>query len=148
MANKFCQSLDPSLYRGSTVLLCALRIVQCLLNLWYYVIKWLHSSAIPRSQQFCWLDCNGPLSFRGLENCFMKKNIGVNCPLILNRHFSLLLIEKSILGTEDLYLNGIKWRIGRRLGSYVPRKLPTYPSPKPAFCIKWEVGVNDGLGEG
>ena len=73
---------------------------------------------------------NEPLSFRGLENSFMKKNIGVNCPLILNRHFSLLLIEKSILGTEDLHLNGIKWRLGKKLGSYVPRKLPTYPSPR------------------
>ena len=28
------------------------------------------------------------------------------------------------------------------------RKLPTYPSPKPAFCPKWEVSVNVGLEEG
>ena len=27
-------------------------------------------------------------------------------------------------------------------------KLPTYPSPKPTFCPKLEVSVNDGLGEG
>ena len=27
-------------------------------------------------------------------------------------------------------------------------KLPTYPSPKPTFCPKWEVSVNVGLGEG
>ena len=26
--------------------------------------------------------------------------------------------------------------------------LPTYPSPKPTFCPKWEVNVNVGLGEG
>ena len=26
-------------------------------------------------------------------------------------------------------------------------KLPTYPSPKPTFCPKWEVSVNAGLGE-
>ena len=28
------------------------------------------------------------------------------------------------------------------------RKLPTHPSPKPAFYPKWEVSVNFGLGEG
>ena len=27
-------------------------------------------------------------------------------------------------------------------------KLPTYPSPKPTFCPKWEVNVNVGLGRG
>ena len=32
--------------------------------------------------------------------------------------------------------------------SYVSGNLPTYPSPKPTFCPKWEVSVNDGLGEG
>ena len=32
--------------------------------------------------------------------------------------------------------------------SYVSGKLPTYPSPKPTFCLKWEVSVNAGLGEG
>ena len=31
---------------------------------------------------------------------------------------------------------------------YVSRKLPTYPSPKPPFCPKWEVSVNVGLREG
>ena len=31
---------------------------------------------------------------------------------------------------------------------YVYGKLPTYPSPKPPFCHKWEVYVNIGLGEG
>ena len=30
----------------------------------------------------------------------------------------------------------------------VSGKLPTYPSPKPIFCPKWEVSVNIGLGEG
>ena len=30
----------------------------------------------------------------------------------------------------------------------VSRKLPTYPSPKPTFCPKWEVSVNVSLGEG
>ena len=27
-------------------------------------------------------------------------------------------------------------------------KLPTYPSPKPSLCPKWEVSVNVSLGEG
>ena len=30
---------------------------------------------------------------------------------------------------------------------YVSGKLPTYPSPKPTLCFKWEVIVNVGLGE-
>ena len=30
---------------------------------------------------------------------------------------------------------------------YVSGKLPTYPSPKPAFRSKWEVSVIVGLGE-
>ena len=30
----------------------------------------------------------------------------------------------------------------------VSGKLPTYPSPKPSFCPKWEVSVNVSLGEG
>ena len=31
---------------------------------------------------------------------------------------------------------------------YVSGKLPTYPSPKPTFFLKWELSVNVGLGEG
>ena len=31
---------------------------------------------------------------------------------------------------------------------YISGKLPTYPSPKPRFCPKWEVSVDVGLGEG
>ena len=31
---------------------------------------------------------------------------------------------------------------------YISGKLPTYPSPKPTFCPKWEVSINVGLGEG
>ena len=27
-------------------------------------------------------------------------------------------------------------------------KLPTYSSPKPTICLKWEVSVNIGLGKG
>ena len=35
------------------------------------------------------------------------------------------------------------------LGSVkVSGKLLTYPSPKPTFCLKWEVSDNVGLGEG
>ena len=30
----------------------------------------------------------------------------------------------------------------------VSGKLPSYPSPKPTFCLKREVSVNVGLGEG
>ena len=37
----------------------------------------------------------------------------------------------------------------RIIGSLnVSGKLPTFPSPKPKFCLKWEVSVNAGLGEG
>ena len=31
---------------------------------------------------------------------------------------------------------------------YVSEKLPTYPSPNPTFCPKWEISVKVGLGEG
>ena len=31
---------------------------------------------------------------------------------------------------------------------YFSGKLPTFPSPKPTFCQKWEVSVNVGWGEG
>ena len=31
--------------------------------------------------------------------------------------------------------------------SSVSGKLPTYPSPKPTFCPKWELSVNVGLGK-
>ena len=31
---------------------------------------------------------------------------------------------------------------------YISGKQPTYPSPKPTFCPKWELSVNVGLGEG
>ena len=31
---------------------------------------------------------------------------------------------------------------------YVSGNLPTYPSPKLTFCLKWELSVNVGLGEG
>ena len=30
----------------------------------------------------------------------------------------------------------------------LPEKLPTYPSPKPTICPKWEVSLNVSLGEG
>ena len=44
---------------------------------------------------------------------------------------------------------GYMWLVGGELGSlYVSGKLPTYPSPNPTFCLKWEVSVNVGLGEG
>ena len=32
--------------------------------------------------------------------------------------------------------------------SSVSGKLPTYPSPKPTFFLKWEISVNVGLGDG
>ena len=35
-----------------------------------------------------------------------------------------------------------------KVSSYVSGKLPTYPSPKPSLCPKFEVSVNAGLGEG
>ena len=31
---------------------------------------------------------------------------------------------------------------------FVSETLPTYPSPKPKLCPKWEVSVNVSLGEG
>ena len=34
-----------------------------------------------------------------------------------------------------------------KVSSYVSGKLPTYPSPKPSLCPKFEASVNAGLGE-
>ena len=31
---------------------------------------------------------------------------------------------------------------------YISGKLPTYPSPKPTFCLKWKVSVDVGIEEG
>ena len=38
--------------------------------------------------------------------------------------------------------------ITKKLDHYTSGKLPTYPSPKPVFCPKWEVIINIGQGEG
>ena len=40
----------------------------------------------------------------------------------------------------------ITWTFWINLGFFW--KLPTYPSPKPSFFLKWEVSVNISLGEG
>ena len=46
---------------------------------------------------------------------------------------------------DDEILSGV----GRKFGSlYVYRKLPTYPSPKPALTVTSHLGQNVGLGEG
>ena len=37
---------------------------------------------------------------------------------------------------------------GKVIMDQVSGKLPTYPSPKPSFCPKWEESVNVGSGEG
>ena len=36
----------------------------------------------------------------------------------------------------------------RRINFRFRGKLPTYPSPKPSFCPKWQVSINVNLGEG
>ena len=47
---------------------------------------------------------------------------------------------------SGFYLGIIVWR--RSPGSfYLSGKLHTYSSPKPTFCLKWEVSINVGLGE-
>ena len=53
----------------------------------------------------------------------------------------LFLLSRSLEKATD---SGIQADISL----YVSGKLPTYPSPKPKFSPKWEVGVNVGLGEG
>ena len=51
-------------------------------------------------------------------------------------------------GFIDFKRKGVGLGKGKRLWKRVSAKLPTYPSPKPTFCHKWEVIVNIGLGEG
>ena len=81
---------------------------------------------------------------------FSKKSNSVkNKRLILYAKLNetLLLNEVSCL-KEGSEMTDFCLKQGKGLGSlYVPGKLPTYPSPKPTFCPKWEVSVNLCLGE-
>ena len=49
------------------------------------------------------------------------------------RYVAFFLVPKIMIPNESFIRSG---------------KLPAYPSPKPTFCPKLEVSVNDGLGEG
>ena len=46
---------------------------------------------------------------------------------------------------EKSFWNNSLKKVG---SSSISGRLPSYPSPKPKFCPKWEVGLNVGLGEG
>ena len=59
--------------------------------------------------------------------------------LVKEQFFASTQLFSSLAPFHYLLLNG---------SLYVSGKLPTYPSPKPTFCPKWEVSVNVGLGEG
>ena len=67
--------------------------------------------------------------------------------------FKLSLLEQSVIAKfiqgmwqmcQDftLIFQMIFWSL------YISGKLPTYPTPKPTFCPKWEVSVNVHVGEG
>ena len=87
-----------------------------------------------------------------VKTCFIT-SIGQGEPAIMpEKHLqdirtnSLPLPPFSALNvTVRRYLNHKKGKIVDNLGS---GNLPTYTSPKPTFCLKREVSVNVGLGEG
>ena len=68
--------------------------------------------------------------------------------------FKLSLLEQSVIAISlsrvcDKCVRISSWFSRWLFGSlYIYGKLPTYPTPKPTFCPKWEVSVNVGLGEG
>ena len=66
---------------------------------------------------------------------------GYNCTGLCKKFSSFGIKQSKLLlnrQSQDLSINGAD----------SSEKLPTYPSPKPTFCPKWEVSVNVGLGEG
>ena len=77
------------------------------------------------------------------------------CMSYINLGYSPAL-QKSVVAQWLEHSTGVQNVIGSNpvgdsvfFGSfYVSGKLPTYRSPKPAFCLKWELRVNVGLGGG
>ena len=77
------------------------------------------------------------------------------CMSYMNLGYSPAL-QKSVVAQWLEHSTGVQNVIGSNpvgysvfFGSfYVSGKLPTYVSPKPAFCLKWELRVNVGLGGG
>ena len=66
---------------------------------------------------------------------------GYNCTGLCKKFSSFGIKQSKLLlnrQSQDMSINGAD----------SSEKLPTYPSPKPTFCPKWEVSVNVGLGEG
>ena len=51
-------------------------------------------------------------------------------------------------GEEDASVEAAMCKVSYCVSLYISVKLPTYPSPKPTFWLKWEVSVNVSLGEG
>ena len=58
--------------------------------------------------------------------------------------------KRALLELDSIFFRIHRWQVNDRqtfsLVAHVKR--PTYPSPKPTFCFKWEESVNVGLGEG
>ena len=133
------QSSLPVLTHGAMVKFGNLVEIYFWLNL---VVKGLRT---PLCKLIIWFeeDLPGPLLI--WQRCM--KNY--HWPLQLNGTF----FEPDEL--KEVYLFPCTWR-GLPLNGNVHHtdqfrfagKLPTYPSPKPSFCPKWEVSVNVSLGEG
>ena len=62
--------------------------------------------------------------------------------------------KSTIISPGSIFISStFEWRGWTERGGHIwavyacpHRKLPTYPSPNPKFCPKWEVSVNVGLG--
>ena len=73
---------------------------------------------------------------KGMLSNQQTKSLTVRCTLVAEWRHTLMWIANSL---NYCSLFGLL---------YVSGKLPTYPSPKPTFCPKWELSVIVGLGEG
>ena len=65
---------------------------------------------------------------------------GSGCVIVVKKVREYGIRDPLPLSDPKVNVPLIKW--------YVSGKLPTYPSPKPTFCPKWEVSVNVCLGRG
>ena len=114
----------------------------------YKVIQMLHQSQRKKE-----VDCLNVLmtfklcqTLQRLEPGILRSVLLPNCGLTIN--FSL----RSwwfFRASAQLSRASLRYPSPTKPGSIkVSGKLPTYPSPKPSFCPKWEASINVTLGEG
>ena len=101
-------------------------------NIWSLIIQSLPDRSIPSSK-------NSHLQNQSTCKTFLVKISFIWVRLTASPLASLWNRGLSQLGNDLL----LCWSVYR-----IARKLPTYPSPKPSFCLTWELSVSVRLGEG